>query len=93
MGRCEDRSLAVGDERRPELLGERACREPAHRQLSPLDGGAFREEAKQAQSVHQSLTMSASPGPVCGAPTAIISAPSGPASKPRVVSLCTRSAS
>jgi hypothetical protein len=92
-GEREDRPLAIGDERRPVLVRESRGRNAADRELAPLDRGAVGEEPKQAQSVHQSSIVSASPGPVCGAPIAIISAPSGPASKPRVVSLWTRIAS
>src|SRR5262249_32991493 len=45
------------------------------------------------QSVHQSCSIGPSPGPVLGAPKAITSAPSGPASKFRIVSLWMRTAS
>src|SRR5262249_58205520 len=46
-----------------------------------------------AQSVHQSCSMTASPGPVFGAPTAITSAPWRPPSNERIVSFGTRTAS
>src|SRR5204862_5571685 len=90
-GRCQHGLLLVDDERRAEFLREGRGGDPPDGQLAVLDGGAVGEEP--GQSIHQSWITSASPGPVFGAPITIISAPSGPASKLRTVSLCTRSAS
>jgi hypothetical protein len=79
--------LAVDEQRRSMLGGELGGQDAADRKLSPLDGGGFGEQAKQSQSVHQSCVIGASPGPVFGAPMASTSAPSGPPSKLRIVSL------
>src|SRR5439155_3224170 len=89
-----NRVLAVDDERRAELFREGRREGAADRQLAAVDPGAIGKELEQlAQSVHQSGVIGPSPGPVCGAPNAITSAPSGPPSRFRIVSLAIRTAS
>jgi hypothetical protein len=95
-----DRLLAVDDQRRPERRRELVCRKAADPQAAvgrlrrvgeQLEHGAIVAGAS-GQPDHQPWTICASPGPP-GAPTTTNSAPSGPASNPRIVSLWMRTAS
>src|SRR5690349_22651838 len=83
---CLLRGPAAGGAAEPERQRREPQPSAATRQARPR--GSF-----LAQSDHQFCSTFASPGPVFGAPTAMSSAPSGPASNPRFVSFGTRTAS
>ena len=82
-----DRLLAVDDERRPELVRERGRADAAERQLAVVDVSGVGEELERGRvnPATSRCVLLPSPGPVFGAPIAISSAPSGPASSARIV--------